>query len=93
MPCNEFSLELPIGQKSKVKDHHVGSIYSVNGLGSFEGSFAIDSRKRDVKALVKDDADMVYEERKSKLYVNSNGSKGVGEEGPQRIAGKIQRQA
>ena len=75
MPCNKFSLELPIGKESKVKDHHGGSIYSVNELGSFEGSFAIASRKRDVKALMKDDADVVYDESKSKLYVNSNCSK------------------
>ena len=58
-----------------MKDHHGGSIYSVDELGSFEGSFAIASRKRDVKALMKSDSDVIYDESKGKLYLNANGSK------------------
>ena len=75
MPSNGFSLELPIGRVSKVKDHHGDSIYSVDELGSFEGSFAIASNKKDVKALMKSDADVVYDESKGKLYLNTNGSR------------------
>ena len=75
MPSNGFSLELPIGKVSKVKDHHGDAIYSVDELGSFEGSFAIASSKKDVKALMKSDADVVYDESKGKLYLNANGSK------------------
>ena len=75
MPSNGFSLELPIGKVSKVKDHHGDSIYSVDELGSFEGSFAIASGRKDVKALMKSDADVVYDESKGKLYLNANGSK------------------
>ena len=52
MPSNGFSLELPIGKVSKVKDHHGDAIYSVDELGSFEGSFAIASNKKELKALI-----------------------------------------
>ncbi|QNI98436.1 hypothetical protein [Synechococcus sp. RS9902] len=75
MPSNGFSLELPIGKVSKVKDHHGDSIYSVDELGSFEGSFAIAHSKKELKQLMKSDADVVYDERKGKLYLNSNGEK------------------
>ena len=74
MPSNGFSLELPIGKVSKVKDHHGDAIYSVDELGSFEGSFAIASSKRELKALMKSDADVVYDEKKGKLYLNDNGT-------------------
>ena len=59
MPSNGFSLELPIGKVSKVKDHHGDSIYSVDELGSFEGSFAIAHNKKELKQLRKSDADVV----------------------------------
>ena len=74
MPSNGFSLELPIGKVSKVKDHHGEAIYSVDELGAFDGSFAIASSKKELKALMKSDADVVYDESKGKLYLNDNGT-------------------
>ena len=74
MPSNGFSLELPIGKVSKVKDHHGDAIYSVDELGAFDGSFAIASSKKELKALMKSDADVVYDESKGKLYLNDNGT-------------------
>ena len=80
MPSNGFSLELPIGKVSKVKNHHGDAIYSVDELGSFEGSFAIASTKKELKQLMKSDAEVVYDESKGKLYLNDNGTaKGWGE--------------
>jgi len=79
MPSNGFSLELPIGKVSKVKNHHGDAIYSVDELGSFEGSFAIASSKRRLKALMKSDAEVVYDQSKGKLFLNENGiAKGWG---------------
>jgi len=74
MPSNGFSLELPIGKVSKVKDHHGDAIYSVDELGAFDGSFAIASSKKELKQLMKSDADVVYDESKGKLYLNDNGT-------------------
>ena len=74
MPSNGFSLELPIGKVSNVKDHHGDAIYSVDELGAFDGSFAIASTKKELKALMKSDADVVYDESKGKLYLNDNGT-------------------
>ena len=74
MPSNGFSLELPIGKVSKVKDHHGDAIYSVDELGAFDGSFAIASSKKELKALMKSDADVVSDESKGKLYLNDNGT-------------------
>jgi len=74
MPSNGFSLELPIGKVSKVKDHHGDAIYSVDELGAFDGSFAIASSKKELKALMKSDADVVYDESKGRLYLNDNGT-------------------
>ena len=75
MPSNGFSLELPIGKVSKVKGHHGDSIYSVDELGGFKGSFAIASSKKELKQFMKSDADVVYDEKKGKLYLNDNGTK------------------
>jgi hypothetical protein len=74
MPSNGFSLELPIGKVSKVKNHHGDAIYSVDELGAFDGSFAIASSKKELKQLIKSDADVVYDETKGKLYFNENGA-------------------
>ena len=72
MPSNGFSLELPIGKISKVKNHHGDAIYSLDELGGFEGSFAIASSKKELKQLMKSAADVVYDESKGKLYLNDN---------------------
>ena len=74
MPSNGFSLELPIGKVRKVKDHHSDAVYSVDELGAFDGSFAIASSKKELKALMKSDATVVYDESKGKLYLNDNGT-------------------
>ena len=87
MPSNGFSLELPIGKVSKVKNHHGDAIYSVDELGSFEGSFAIASSKKELKALMKSDAEVVYDKSKGKLYLNDNGTaKGWG---PKKVGGLL----
>ena len=72
MPSNGFSQELPIGKVSKVKDHQGDAIYSVDELDSFKGSFAVASTKKELKALMKSDADVVYDEKKGKLFLNDN---------------------
>ena len=56
---------------SKVKAVDPDASYSVEGTEG--GSFAIASSKKDLKALMKSDADVVYDEKKGKLYLNANG--------------------
>ena len=72
MPSNGFSLELPIGKVSKVKAVDPDASYSVEGKDG--GSFAIATSKKELKALMKSDADVVYDESKGKLYLNDNGT-------------------
>ncbi|MDA7622283.1 hypothetical protein N8657_00805 [bacterium] len=59
---------------SKVKNHHGDAIYSVDELGAFDGSFAIASSKKELKQLIKSDANVVYDASKGKLYLNENGT-------------------
>ena len=47
--------------------------FSVEGID--DGTFAIASSKKELKQLMKSDADVVYDERKGKLYFNDNGAK------------------
>ena len=47
--------------------------FSVEGTDG--GTFAIASSKKELKQLMKSDADVVYDERKGKLYFNDNGAK------------------
>ena len=47
--------------------------FSVEGTDG--GTFAIASSKKELKQLIKSDADVVYDERKGKLYFNDNGAK------------------
>ena len=56
---------------SKVKAVDPDASYSVEGTEG--GSFAIASSKKDLKALMKSDAAVVYDEGKGKLYLNANG--------------------
>ena len=49
------------------------AVFSVKGAGG--GSFAIASSKKELNQLKKSDADVVYDEKKGKLYLNDNGSK------------------
>ena len=46
--------------------------------GTDGGTFAIASSKKELKQLMKSDADVVYDERKDKLFLNDNGTKKVG---------------
>ena len=46
--------------------------FSVEGTDG--GTFAIASTKKELKQLKKSDADVVYDERKGKLYFNDNGT-------------------
>ena len=57
---------------SKVKGFDADASYSVEGADG--GSFAIASSKKELKALMKSDADVVYDEKKGKLYLNDNGT-------------------
>ena len=56
---------------SKVKVVDPDASYSVEGTDG--GFFAIASSKKELKALMKSDADVVYDEKKGKLYLNENG--------------------
>ena len=42
--------------------------------GTDGGTFAIASSKKELKQLMKSDADVVYDERKGKLFLNDNGT-------------------
>ncbi len=42
--------------------------------GTDDGTFAIASSKKELKQLMKSDADVVYDERKGKLFLNDNGT-------------------
>ena len=64
----EFSAKKP----SKLKSLDADASYSVEGTDG--GSFAIASSKKELKALMKSDADVVYDEKKGKLYLNDNGT-------------------
>ena len=58
---------------SKVKGVDPDSSFSIDGMDN--GSFAIASSKKELKALMKSDAAVVYDEKKGKLYLNENGEK------------------
>ena len=62
----EFSAKKP----SKVKSLDPDALIQIDGTDG--GSFAIASTKKELKALMKSDADVVYDESKGKLYLNDN---------------------
>ena len=64
----EFSAKRP----SKVKSLDPDALIHVDGTDG--GSFAIASNRKELKALMKSDADVVYDESKGKLYLNDNGT-------------------
>lgn len=71
-------LEFNAKKPSKVKAVDPDASYSVEGTDG--GSFAIASTKKELKQLMKSDAEVVYDESKGKLYLNDNGTaKGWGE--------------
>ena len=57
---------------SKVKGVDADASFSIDGMDN--GSFAIASSKKVLKALMKSDAAVVYDEKKGKLYLNENGT-------------------
>jgi len=53
--------------------------FSIDGID--DGTFAIASSKKELKQLMKSDADLVYDQKKGKLFLNENGTaKGWGKE-------------
>ena len=64
----EFNAKKP----SKVKAIDPDASYSVEGTNG--GTFAIASTKKELKALMKSDAEVVYDESKGKLFLNDNGT-------------------
>jgi len=65
-------LEFNAKKPSKVKTVDSDARYSVEGTDG--GSFAIASSKKELKALMKSDAEVVYDESKGKLFLNENGT-------------------
>ena len=57
---------------SKVKAFDADSSFSIEGMDN--GSFAVASSKKELKQLMTSDADVVYDEKKGKLYLNDNGT-------------------
>ena len=57
---------------SKVKAVDPNSSFSVEGTDG--GTFAIASSKKELKQLMKSDADVVYDQSKGKLFLNENGT-------------------
>ena len=57
---------------TKVKAVDPDANYSVEGADG--GSFAIASSKKELKQLMKSDADVVYDEKSGKLFFNENGT-------------------
>ena len=57
---------------SKVKGVDADASFSIDGMDN--GSFAIASSKKELKALMKSDAAVVYDEKKGKLHLNDNGT-------------------
>ena len=79
----EFSAKKP----SKVKSLDPDALIHIDGTDG--GSFAIASSKKELKQLMKSDADVVYDESKGKLYLNDNGTaKGWG---AKKVGGLIAR--
>ena len=64
----EFSAKRP----AKLKTLDADALILVDGTEG--GSFAIASSKKELKQLMKSDADVVYDEGKGKLYLNDNGT-------------------
>ena len=65
-------LEFNAKKPSKVKAVDSDASYSVKGADG--GSFAIASSKKELKQLMKSDAEVVYDEKKGKLFLNENGT-------------------
>ena len=69
----EEGLELSAKKPSKLKSIDTDALIHVDGTDG--GSFVIASSKKELKQLMKSDADVVYFESKGQLFLNDNGSK------------------
>ena len=69
---DDSQMSLSPKKVSKVKGFDADASYSVEGADG--GSFAIASSKKELKALMRSDAAVVYDEKKGKLYLNDNGT-------------------
>ena len=79
----EFSAKRP----AKLKTLDADALILVDGVD--DGSFAVASSKKELKQLMTFDADVVYDEKKGKLYLNANGEeKGWGKK---KVGGLIAR--
>ena len=79
----EFSAKRP----AKLKTLDADALIHVDGVEA--GSFAVASSKKELKQLMKSDADVVYDAKKGKLYLNANGEeKGWGKK---NVGGLIAR--
>ena len=79
----EFSAKRP----AKLKTLDADALILVDGIEA--GSFAVASSKKELKQLMKSDADVVYDAKKGKLYLNANGEeKGWGKK---KVGGLIAR--
>ena len=79
----EFSAKKP----SKLKSLDADALIHVDGIEA--GAFAVASSKKELKQLMKSDADVVYDAKKGKLYLNANGEeKGWGKK---KVGGLIAR--
>ena len=68
----EFNAKKVTKVDAGVVDGIDGAVFSVEGTDG--GSFAIASSKKELKALMKSDSEVVYDESKGKLYLNDNGT-------------------
>ena len=68
----EFNAQ-KVSKVSKGASADPDASFSVEGTGG--GTFAIASSKKELKQLMKSDADVVYDERRGKLFLNDNGTK------------------
>ena len=78
--CHSSWLRLPMTEFNAQKVTKVSMSAAADPEASFSvegtdgGTFAIASSKKELKQLKKSDADVVYDERKGKLYFNDNGT-------------------
>ena len=76
-----FEFKLPKKMPSWLEDVHThGEVIHIHFTdahedGDSDKTFAVASSKKELKQLKKSDADIVYYERKGKLYLNGNGHK------------------
>ena len=68
----EFNAE-KVTKVSKSAGADPDASFSVEGIDG--GTFAVASSKKELKQLMKSDANVVYDERKGKLFLNDNGTK------------------